>query len=79
MWVLIVFIGAAFTLDQTPQGGPATAEFATKDACQVALSQIQQSFGAERPFDKRFQLEGTPGVDAQTRVWTIKGICVSKQ
>lgn len=79
MWSLVLYVGVAFTLNQAPVGGPTTAgDFRSKEACEAALSQIKASFGEDRGFDRRFQLEGTPGVDAQTRIWTIKGVCVAK-
>lgn len=80
MWLLIVYIGAGLTLQQTPQGGPTTATFETLAACQAGLKQIQQSFGEERSFDQRFQYQPGEGESpGRNRLWTVKGVCVSQK
>lgn len=81
MWILILYVGVSLQLRQEPVGGPATAEFASKQACESALAEFQKSIGEQRPFDQRLESlipKNAPG-DFQTRIWTVKGVCVPKQ
>ncbi len=74
MWILIVYIGMQMQLGQISQGGPVSAEFTSKGACESALGQLLLAFGEERDFDQRFQLDAVHN----HRIWTIKGLCVPK-
>jgi len=77
MWILILYVGVALQMDAQPVGGPTTAQFPTQKACEAALAQFTDSLGTAKGFDQR--VEENPAMMSlgpNSRIWTVKGVCV---